>query len=186
MQQAQVKETVGLKGVYKITKAKLVTSYHFMLDAEIKKLRDAGKEYRHLLDLLNSICETEVTVIDNICPTVGRTMIANNLTDTTPDNVMYANKIALGTGTSTPANGDTALQTETYRNDVASRTNASNIAYVSGFFSATETSGTFREAGIFCNGTGVSGSGVLLSRVAINITKSTSETLTIDWALTIS
>lgn len=122
----------------------------------------------------------------NIIPTVGRTMIANNLTDSSPDNTMLVNYIALGSGTNTPVNGDTTLQTETYRNAVASRTNANNVAYITGFFSATETSGTYREAGIFCNGTASANTGVLLSRVAINITKSTSETLTVDWTITIS
>jgi len=122
----------------------------------------------------------------NIIPTVGRTMIANNLTDTSPDNTMLVSHVALGSGTNVPANGDTTLQTETYRNSVASRTNASNVAYVSGFFSATETSGTYREAAVFSNGTASANSGVLLSRVAINITKSATETLTCDWVLTIS
>lgn len=123
---------------------------------------------------------------ENIIPTVGRTLIANNLTDATPDNNPLANYIALGSGTNTPANADTTLQTETYRNAVASRTNSQNIAYISGFFSATETSGTYREAAIFCNGTGSANTGVLLSRVAINVTKTTSETLTLDWTLTIT
>ena len=122
----------------------------------------------------------------NLIPTVGRTMIANNLTDSSPDNTMLANYVALGSGTNAPANGDTTLQTESYRNAVASRTNANNVAYITGFFSATETTGTYREAGIFCNGTASADTGVLLSRVAINITKSSSETLTVDWTITIS
>lgn len=123
----------------------------------------------------------------NLCPTVGRAAIANALTDATPaPATTRINYVALGSGTNAPANGDTTLQTETYRNTVASETNASNIAYITGFFSATETSGTYREAGLFIEGTGSANSGTLLSRVAINITKSSSETLTLDWSLTIS
>lgn len=152
-----IKQAVSMKGVYTFT----------IRDAKTGKVK---RTYRY----------------ENIIPTVGRTMIANNLTDTTPDNVPYANYVALGSGTNTPANGDTTLQTETYRNAVASRTNSQNIAYITAFYNATETSGTFREAGIFCNGSGSANTGVLLSRVAINVTKSTSETLTIDWTLTIS
>jgi hypothetical protein len=127
-----------------------------------------------------------VFVYENLVPTVGRTMIADNLTNATPDNDMLANYIALGTGTNAPANGDTTLQTEVYRNNTASRTNASNIAYISGFIDATETTGTYREAGIFCDGTSSANTGILLSRVAINITKSSIETLTLDWTLTIA
>jgi len=192
MQTPNVKENVALKGVYRIRKAKLVTEEHFNLDREAAWLRSVGRidEAKEVMEKLNAICEKagllETTIIDNIIPTVGRTMIANNLTSVSPTNVMLANYIALGSGTNTPANADTTLQTETYRNAVASRTNASNIAYVTGFFSATETSGTYREAAIFSNGTGSANSGVLVSRVAINVTKSTSETLTIDWTLTIS
>lgn len=123
---------------------------------------------------------------ENIIPTVGRTMIANNLTSASPTNVMKITHAALGSSTSTPANTDTQLGTETYRNAIASITNANNIAYASGFYTATETTGTYRECGIFSNGTGSANSGVLLSRVAINITKSNTETLTLDWTLTIS
>lgn len=130
--------------------------------------------------------EVQVFEYENLIPTVGRTMIANNLANTSPTNVMYAKYIELGSGTTAPANGDTTLETSVYRNAVASRTNASNIAYVTAFFNATETSGTYREAGIFCDGTASAGTGVLLSRVAINVTKTTSQTLTIDWTLTIS
>lgn len=123
----------------------------------------------------------------NIIPTVGRTAIANSLTHSSPSPAnIRVNYVALGTGTNAPANSDTTLQTETYRNSVASQTNASNIAYQTGFFSATETSGTFREAGLFMVGTASANTGTLLSRVAINITKSTSETLTLDWTITLS
>jgi rhamnose utilization protein RhaD (predicted bifunctional aldolase and dehydrogenase) len=151
-----IKEKTSLKGHYKFT---------------LKDIR-TGKE--------------EIFEYDNIIPTSGRTLIANNLTDATPDNNIRLNKAALGTGTSAPANGDTQLETETYRNDLASRTNADNIAYVTAFFNATEVTGTFREAGIFADGAAGANTGVLFSRVAINITKSNTQTLTLDWTLTIS
>ena len=128
----------------------------------------------------------KIIEVDNLIPTVGRTMIANNLTNASPTNVMKITHTALGTGAVAPANGDTQLGTETYRNAIASITNANNIAYATGFFSASECSGTYTEAGIFSNGTGSANSGVLLSRVAVSITKTTSQTLTIDWTLTIS
>lgn len=153
----EIKDKVSLKGVYTFT------------------IRDAktGKIKRQI-------------TVENIIPTVGREMLANNLTAASPTNTPRVTHVALGSGTNAPANGDTTLQTETYRNAAASRTNVSNIAYITGFFSATETSGTYREVALFCNGTGSANSGVLLSRVAVNITKTTSETLTIDWTLTIS
>lgn len=151
------KESVAVKGVYNFTITDAKTGVWL-------------RKYRY----------------ENIVPTVGRQMIANNLTSASPTNVMKITHCALGSNATVPANADTQLGTETYRNAIASITNAANIAYATGFFSATETSGTYAEAGIFSNGTGTVNSGILLSHVAVSITKSTSVTLTLDWTLTIS
>lgn len=122
----------------------------------------------------------------NIVPTVGRTMIANNLTSASPAHTMLITHVALGTNATVPANADTQLGTETYRNAIASLSNSNNIAYATGFFNAAEVSGTFAEAGIFSNATGTANSGVIVSHVALSVTKSTSETLTLDWTFTLS
>lgn len=102
----------------------------------------------------------------------------------TAENLLI-NYIALGSGTTAPASSDTQLQTEVYRNEVASISNSGKIIYVTAFFNDTEVSGTFREAGLFAGATGVADSGNIASRIAVNITKSTSETLTIDWIITV-
>jgi len=122
----------------------------------------------------------------NLIPTVGRALLINQLTDTTPTNTPVINYTAVGTGTTAPDNADTTLETETYRKTVASLASVDNIGYVSAFYTAAEVTGTFKEAGIFVDGTGTVDTGVLLSRVAINVTKSNSETLTIDYTITIS
>lgn len=123
----------------------------------------------------------------NIIPTVGRAAIANNLTDSTPSpSSLLVDYCEVGTGTNAPANGDTTLQTAHTRTAVASRTNSNNIAYITGFFSATEAVATLREAGLFIAGSITLGTGTLFSRVAINVTKSNTETLTLDWTITIS
>lgn len=123
---------------------------------------------------------------DNVVCTVAKTMIANNLTDASPDNVMRINYGALGSNTTAPTVADTQLGTETYRNLVASETNSANVAYITLFFSQTETTGTYKEAGLFCNATGTANSGILLSHVAIDETKTNVQTLTIDWTITIN
>lgn len=189
MQNIEFKETVALKGVYRFTKAKLETEKQWALQYEIQNAIKSGAPFKFvkkLIQELNQICKTEVMIYQNLLPTVGRTMLADQLTNASPDNTPVVNFIALGTGTTAPANGDTILETETYRNAVASITNANNIAYITGFFNATETNGTFREAGVFSDGTSSADTGILISRVAINITKSVTETLTLDWTLTIS
>lgn len=205
-------KTRGFVGKYRMTTAHLELPEHFALQTEIvakqiavaslrdkvltsnpsnsRRLNETLKELMQdvLADIrhLNKICRVDVLFVDNLVPTVGRTLIANNLTDATPTNTMLLTHGVLGSSTTAPANGDTQMGTETYRNAIASITNANNIAYATAFFSATETSGTYREAGIVSNGTGSANSGILVSHVAINVTKSTSESLTIDWELTIS
>jgi hypothetical protein len=122
----------------------------------------------------------------NLVTTVGRKMLADNLTNSSPDNTPKINYVALGTDATAVANGDTTLGTETYRNTTASATNADNIAYITGFFDATEVTGTFEEAGLFADGTGAADSGVLFSHVNISITKSVTQTLTVDWVIQIT
>ncbi len=128
--------------------------------------------------------------IKNTVATVAKTMIANNLADNSPDNVMLINYTALGTGTNAPAAGDTQLQTETYRRTTASYTNSANTAYITAFYTATECNGTYYEAALFSNATASANSGVLVSRVLLNsptgITKSAVQTLTIDYSLQVN
>ncbi len=50
--------------------------------------------------------EVQVFEYDNIITSVGKAMIANNLTDATPENSMLLNRAALGTSTTTPVIGD--------------------------------------------------------------------------------
>jgi hypothetical protein len=151
----QVKGKAGLLGVYRFTLEDVITG------------------------------EKTVKYYRNITCIVGRTMIANNLTDPTPDNDMLANYVALGSDDTAVDENDTILGTETYRNAVASRTNADNVAYMTAFFNQTEVIGVFKEAGIFCDGAAGANTGILLSHVNIDITKTNTQKLTIDWTLTI-
>lgn len=125
-------------------------------------------------------------VYENLVPAVALSLIASLVGQTAVANAGKVTHCALGSGTTTPASGNTTLETETYRNAIASLNSVGAVVYATGFFSAPETSGTYREAGIFINGTGAVNTGTLLSRVAINITKTTSQTLTLDWTLTLS
>lgn len=183
-------KNTGVKGIYTIKKATLTLPRHWELLERIEKYRKAGIDFMSIVQELNRICKIETHVFENIIPTVGRTMIANNLVDPTPDNEMVVEYIALGTGSTAVDNADTKLVTEVYRNSVASKTNSNNVAYVSGFFSASECNGTYYEAGVFSDATSTTDSGILVSRVLLNsptgIVKSNTETLTIDWTITIS
>jgi hypothetical protein len=86
--------------------------------------------------------------------------------------------VAVGTGTTVPANGDTALETETAR--VATD---APVVYASVYarWIATIPSGTANvhlyEAGLL----DAASVGVLWSHVAIDVNKTSSMTLTFDW-----
>ncbi len=127
-----------------------------------------------------------VKYYQNIITTVAFTMITNNLVDPTPDNDMLVSHAALGSDDTAVAIGDTTLGTETYRNAIASMTNSANIAYMTAFFNQTEVTGTFKEAGIFSDGAAGADTGILISHVNIDVTKTNVQKLTIDWTLTLA
>jgi len=125
----------------------------------------------------------------NLIPTAGRNNVAKALAgDLATIAEAEINFTSLGTDATAPTNGDTTLGTETFRKVVASRTSSSNQLFVTAFYTAVEVTGTFSEAGLHINGTGVADSGTLFSRVIFSpaITKSASETLTVDYTITIT
>jgi len=145
--------------------------------------------YRFTLEDVNT-GEKTVQYFHNIIPLVGRQLITNNLTDPTPDNDMLISHALLGDDDTAVAEGDTTLGNETYRNAIASKTNSSNIAYATAYYNQTECVGTYKEAGIVCDGSDWAGgagkdTGILLSHVNIDVTKSNVQKLTIDWVLTL-
>lgn len=176
-----------MKGVYRFTLADIETAEQWAIVRHIDMLRKAGvtfqQEMVEMIRRLNALCSIQVKVVENVVPIVGRHLIADNLTNASPTNTMLINRVGLGTGTTAPDENDTTLETETYRNAVASRTSEDEVAYVTGFFNATEVEGEFKEAGLFSDATDTEDSGILVSRVAIDQTKSLVQTLTVDWEL---
>lgn len=151
-----------------------------------REVEAAGAAFVAAARELNAMCDVKRYAYLNIVPTVARAMLANNLTDVSPDNVPRIKYAEVGTGTNAPANGNTALQTSSVRNTIASTNNVSNVAYATAFFGLSEVTGMLKEAGIFADGSATQGTGVLVSRVAIDVDKDSSETLTIDWSFTIT
>jgi hypothetical protein len=153
-----------------------------------KKIQEGFKIKGHLRATIRDAKTGEIKRVyeyKNLNPTTLFTMIANNLTEPDPDNAMVINYGAVGTGTNVPALANTTLQTELERTFVASLSNVGPIAYITAFFNETQGNGVLREAGLFSNGTSSANTGVLVSRVNINITKSVTESLTLDWTITI-
>jgi hypothetical protein len=125
-------------------------------------------------------------MVKNMFVTAGKNAIASALQGTTSNNKGIITYCALGTSSVAPALSDTLLGTELYRKLVSVRSVANNVATFSTFFTTSEGNGTLREAGLFGDdATGVSGTGTLFCHAAISRTKSSSDTLSLSWAVTI-
>jgi hypothetical protein len=118
-------------------------------------------------------------IVDNLVVTAGKNFIAARMTGTAA-NVM--SHMAIGTGSTAAAAGDTALGTESARVALTSSTttNAQTL-YVATFPAGTGT-GAITEAGLLNAGVG----GSLLCRtVFAAVNKGANDAMTINWTVTI-
>lgn len=122
-------------------------------------------------------------IFENITPTVGFSQVTKAMTGNIAALTdIIVNVHAMGTSNTSPSNGDTQLGAETVRKVLTSKTFSNNRAYYTIFYAATEAVGTFAEIGLFINGNpSVANSGVLWDRSLLSITKSNTQTLTIDY-----
>jgi hypothetical protein len=119
--------------------------------------------------------------VHNLVVTAGKNHIADQLSASPSQAAM--SHMAIGTGSTAAAAGDTALGTETDRNALTSRTDATNVVtYVGTWAAGDGTNAALREAGILNAASG----GTLLARVVYTlIDKQAGDTLTITWTVTI-
>lgn len=125
-------------------------------------------------------------LIKNTFCTVGKNSIADALRGTETGTKGIITWCAVGTDSTAPTAADTALGTEIFRKLVSVRSVSANVATFQTFFTTAEANGTLREAGLFGDdASATANSGTLFSKLAINRTKSTSDTLTLTWSITI-
>ena len=119
-------------------------------------------------------------VVPNLVVTTGKNLIASRLKDTTDAAMSH---MAIGTGSTAAAAGDTALGSEAGRVALTSTTVTTNsVAYVASFGAGTGT-GAITEAGLL----NASSSGTLLCRTVFSvINKGAADTLGITWTVTVS
>jgi hypothetical protein len=90
--------------------------------------------------------------------------------------------MGIGTGTTAPALGDTALQTEVGTRQSASKSRSNNVLTLEATFAAGNGTGAITEAGVFNASTG----GTLYSRITFSvINKGSNDSLTLTWTWTI-
>ena len=123
---------------------------------------------------------TQETVVPNLVVTSGKDFIAERMKDATTTAMSH---MAIGTGSTAAAAGDTALGTEAGRVSLTSTTVTANaVAYVATFGAGTGT-GAITEAGLF----NASSSGDMLCRTVFSvINKGAADTLGITWTVTVN
>lgn len=148
-----------------------------------------GKYILTFRDAITNEVIKESTYYNVVC-NVGKNAIAADLAgdSTYKAQVTY---IAVGTGAGTPAATDTTLFTELAR--VANSFDGAtlNVATIQGFFNAATGNGVLTNIGAFGNGsatqaTASADTGILFSKSAITETKTSSQTLTVQFLYTIS
>lgn len=119
-------------------------------------------------------------VVPNLVVTAGKNLIASRLKDTTDAAMSH---MAIGTGSTAVAAGNTTLGTEAGRVALTSTTVTANaVAYVATFGAGTGT-GAITEAGLF----NASSSGDMLCRTVFSvINKGAADTLGITWTVTVN
>jgi hypothetical protein len=118
--------------------------------------------------------------IKNLVVTTGKNFIASRMKDATATAMTH---MAIGSGTTAAAVGDTTLGTELGRVALTSTTvTTNNVAYVATFPAGTGT-GAVTEAGLF----NAVSAGTLLCRTVFSvINKGAADTLGITWTVTVN
>lgn len=119
--------------------------------------------------------------VHNLITTVGRNAIVERL-DSSPT-TSQPTHMAIGTGGTGPAAGDTALTTELDRNALTSNTSSANVLTMVGDWAAGDGTGAITEAGIF---NASSGPSLYARAVFATINKAAGDTLSIQWTFTLT
>lgn len=122
----------------------------------------------------------------NLVVDAAKASIADALRGNQTGGVGEITHCAVGTSTTAPAAGDVALVAEIARKLVSIRSAAGAVATFKTFFNQSEANGVLKEAALFGGlATSTPDSGTLFCRTNINRTKTTSDTLTLTWRVTV-
>lgn len=128
----------------------------------------------------------DIYLIDNLVTDAGKASIADALRGSTTNNKGIITYCAVGTDATAPEPTDIILGTEIFRKLVSVRSVSGNVALFETFFTVNEANGNLKEAGLFGDdATATADSGTLFNKLAIDRVKTTSDTLTLRWSVTI-
>jgi len=121
-----------------------------------------------------------VQQVPNLVVTTGKNYVASRMKDATTSAMSH---MAIGTGSTSPAAGNTALGSESHRSALTSTTVSSNVVSYVASFGAGDGTGAITEAGLF----NASSSGDMLCRTTFSVVnKGSQDSMTITWEVTVS
>jgi hypothetical protein len=140
-------------------------------------LQDDFKMIGHLSIAINNEVVQE---IPNLVVTDGKEFVASRMKDATAAAMTH---MAVGTGSTAAAAGNAALGSEADRNALTSTTvSGTTVTYVATFAAGSGT-GALTEAALF----NASSSGTMLCRTVYSVVnKSSADSMTITWSVTVS
>jgi hypothetical protein len=120
--------------------------------------------------------------VPNLVVTAGKNHIAAKIAATTNSPASMTH-MAIGTGTTSPGAGDTALGTQTGRVSLSGSVVSTNTITYTATFPAGTGDGAITEAGVF----NASSGGTMLCRTTFPVvTKQSGDTIAITWVVTVS
>ena len=148
---------------------------------DVDKMNALGRVHIQVFDAEGNLKEEQT--VKNLVVTTGLNHIADRLGASSPATRM--SHMEVGTGTTAPAAGDTALETAiaSSRVSLTSQTVSTNTVEYVGDFPAGTGTGAVTEAGVF----NASSAGTMLCRTTFSVVnKGAADTLKITWTLTVS
>lgn len=185
----KLSQKMGLKGIHKIIHARISCPEAQEMHDKINSLQEKGdRTWKELLCEFNTRFGIMTRIVENVTPTVGRTIIAKAMSgylSTLAD--VQVNYVALGTASTAPAITDTQLGTELYRKLISSMSYTNSYFYGTAFYAAGQGTGTLKEHGLFIAGTASANSGSIISHLLTGtIVKGALDTLTIETEIQIN
>ncbi len=118
--------------------------------------------------------------VPNLVVTTGKNFIASRMKDTTASAMSH---MAIGSGNTAAAAGDTGLGTQLDIQSLTSTTVSTNTVTYAATFAAGNGTGAVAEAGVF----NAASSGTMLCRSVFSVVnKAAGDSMTVTWVITIS
>ncbi len=166
IQPYHLRQALGVQGIVTLTIYAVEGREAEAIDRELQAAKDIPpKGYFHLLRLLaDTGGYRRHKVVKNLVVTSGRAVLARLLAgdETYSGAINYG---ALGTGSTAPAAGNTALVAEAVRKQYATRSQSGTTVSLDFYFAKADGSGTYQEFGTFIDGASSANSGQLFNRV---------------------